>query len=526
MRFLRPLPAALTLFALATPALAGTTSEVVWALFQAGIAEAGGNLTATASRRGDGLVLTRGRIDLGDGAVMELPDFTLRQSAEGVVTLELPPRFPLVIDLPPNDEAPDRMSLTVAAPDLVASFTDIGPEVVDVALSATSISVALDPLDKSQLSLTAPPDMALALAAADLSVVWQSVLSEVGESRVSAKLGLGTLHADMRVDIPSEGTKGSMALDLSALSGTLDGLLPAGAQATLDALDNSGGQNPDHNPIPALIALLEDGMHLTGKAETGPMALVFDLPTSPDGPVAMDFTAASGLTEVVVDRRGLLYDIGTGALALRFKGRTPEIPVDEFTLGLADMRETLRLEFPTADKPSPGWGVLYRMTGLTVSDNLWDLGDPGRGLPRDPMALVLDMAGTYTPDPRLMAGTWVPGPEENPFTAATFGLTEALVEGLGVRFTGTGDLAFDFTDTAAQIDGVPVPEGKLSFLTVGANTTIDRLSKMGLIPEDELSGLRFGLMFLGRAVPGVEDQLATEVEFKDGGFHLNGQKIR
>ena len=523
MSSLRPLPAALALFVLASaPALAGTTAEAVWTLFQDGVQEAGGSLTATASRRGNALVLTRGQIDLGDGATLMLPDFTLRQSPDGVVTLDLPPRFPLVIDLPPGPDNPDRLTLSVSAPDLLASFRDIGPEKIDVAFTASSISAALDPLDKTKLSVTAPPDVSFSLAAADVSLTWNSRFAEQADSTITARLGLGTLHADMRVDLPAEKSVGTMTLDLSAITADLDGLLPAGGAATLDKLEDNSGQNP----IPALLALLDTGMHLKGKARTGPTAMVFDLPTTPDGPVFMEITLQSAVTEIALDRKGMLYDIGSGAVSMLFRGRTPEIPVDEFSLAATEMRETFRLGFPDAATPSPDWGVLYRFAGLTVSDSLWDLGDPRRTLPRDPMALVLDMTGTYTPDPRLMAGSWTPGPDELPFTAAAVTLTEALVQGIGITVSGTGDLAFDFTDKGARIDGTPVPEGKLSFLTTGANATIDRLSGMGLIPPEDLSSLRFGLMFLGRAVPGQTDQLATELEFRDGSFSLNGQKIR
>src|SRR5690606_30710505 len=115
-------------------------------------------------------------------------------------------------------------------------------------------------------------------------------------------------------------------------------------------------------------------------------------------------------------------------------GRTPEIPVNRFALAAAEMREALRLDFPAAGVASPGWHVLYRFAGITVSDELWNLADPGRSLPRDPMSLVLDATGTYTPDPRLLEpGGWTPGPDDLPVTGLTLTLTEALVEGAGLR---------------------------------------------------------------------------------------------
>ncbi len=511
-------PAMLALIALApVPALADTTPEAVWALMQEGV----DGLSATASRRGDALVLTRGQVDLDAGPILILPDFTLRQAPDGAVVLELPPRFPLVLNLPPKAGDPENLTLQVSAPDLAATFRDIGPEAVDVSLRAGSISASLDPI-KPTLGVTAPPDLFVALAAADLALDWKSNLPERAEALLNGQMSLGTLHFELRADIPAERAKGSFVIDLSAVKADLDAFLPAGG---VQALERMEGQ--DTPPVHALLDLLDRGMRLKAGVAHGPLALVVDVPDTPDGPVAMDVTAASGDGMVSLDRTGLAYDIGSSMLAMAFKGRSPEMPVDHFALTAGEMRETLRLDFPADGMPSPGWRVLYRFAGITVSDNLWDLGDPGRNLPRDPISLVLDAAGTYTPDPRLLApGGWTPGPQDLPVTDLTLTLTEALVEGAGLRIAGTGGLVFDFADRSRYVEGAPMPEGKLSFLTTGANALIDRLSKLGLMSQDEVSGMRLGLMFLGRAVPGQEDQLATDLEFRGGSFLLNGQKIR
>lgn len=512
-------PAALALIALApVPALADTTPEAVWQLMQDG---GGSALTATASRRGDALVLTGGQVNLRDGLVLILPDITLRQLPDGAVKLELPPRFPLVLDLPPKAGDPETLTLQVSAPDLAATFRDIGPEAVDVSLRAGSVSASLDPI-RPTLGVKAPPDLFVALAAADLALDWKSNLPERAEAFATGQLSLGTLHFEMRADIPDERAKGSFAIDLSAVKADLDGFLPAGGVQALEGME--GQDNP---PIHALLDLLDRGMRLKAGVTHGPLALVADVPDTPDGPVAMDLTAASGDGILSFDRKGLAYDIGASTVAMAFRGRSPEIPVDRFALTAGEMREALRLDFPMDGVPSPGWRVLYRFAGITVSDELWDLADPGRNLPRDPMSLVLDTAGTYTPDPRLLSpGGWTPGPLDLPVTDLTLTLTEALVEGAGLRIAGTGDLAFDFADRSRYVEEVPMPEGKLSFLTTGANALIDRLAKLGLMSEDEVSGMRFGLLFLGRAVPGQEDHLATELEFRGGSFLLNGQKIR
>ena len=73
-------------------------------------------------------------------------------------------------------------------------------------------------------------------------------------------------------------------------------------------------------------------------------------------------------------------------------------------------------------------------------------------------------------------------------------------------------------------DGAPLPSGKLSFVTTGANGLIDRLGQMGALTKDEITSMRFGLMFLGR-VEG-DDRLVSAIEVRDKTVYLNGQKIR
>ena len=90
--------------------------------------------------------------------------------------------------------------------------------------------------------------------------------------------------------------------------------------------------------------------------------------------------------------------------------------------------------------------------------------------------------------------------------------------------TGSGGFGFDFTDMTT-FDGAPLPSGKMSFVTIGANGLIDRLDRMGVLPEEDRTAARFGLLFLGR-IEGGEDRLVTGIEFRDRGFYLNGQKIR
>ena len=54
---------------------------------------------------------------------------------------------------------------------------------------------------------------------------------------------------------------------------------------------------------------------------------------------------------------------------------------------------------------------------------------------------------------------------------------------------------------------------------------IERLSSAGMIPDEDLTGLRMGLMFIAKA--GADpDSLVSQIEFRDHALFLNGIKLR
>ncbi|MDQ2066382.1 hypothetical protein Q9295_08355 [Xinfangfangia sp. CPCC 101601] len=512
------LPAA-ALALLAQPLQADTTPEAVWQLIQE---EAGPVLTAQESRRGSDLVLSHPRLALPDGAWLALPNITLRQQSDGAVTLELPPNFPVELQGLTGPDAPEKVTLTITAPDLQAVFRDIDAEDIDVAISAGSLSAVMEPITQAT-GWNGKNTLVAALTLDDLSFAWLSQLPPEPElnakgAGADAHLSLGNLSLDARAVIPSEGVEGQVSLNLSELSLALEALFPPGGIALMESADA-----PDLQKLPQFLAMLEQGLRLHLRYQMGPVQLAIDMPELPEGPFAMDLSMAGSDAEFSLDRNGLVYDKGAEGTAFSFQGQLTDMPLDNLSLSIAEMRETVRLGLPSAGGASD-WALLYKFAGIDVSETIWDIFDPARQLPRDPLSLVLDLTGTWTPDPRLLSGS--PSAHDLPLTALTAQLNEALVAGAGVSFSGEGALDFDFTDRSRYIDDLPVPEGALSFLTKGANALLDNLVALGAISPDELTGARFALMFAGKALSDDPDVLTTELEFKDGSIVLNGMKIR
>jgi hypothetical protein len=89
----------------------------------------------------------------------------------------------------------------------------------------------------------------------------------------------------------------------------------------------------------------------------------------------------------------------------------------------------------------------------------------------------------------------------------------------GADLTGTGALTFDNSGP------VPKPIGTVDLKLTGGNGLMDKLTEMGLLPQDQAAGFK---MMLGMfAKPAGDDVMTSEIEFKDDGSILaNGQRIQ
>ncbi len=517
-------------------ALAEVTADQLWQGFRDAMAAEGVTVTAQENRRGNALILRGGRIDAGDGAVVLLPDVTLTEMPGGAVTVTLPPRFPLTLDLPPQPGDPDALTLDVSAPGLALTFRDLTAEVLDFDLAAQSVTASLAPFVTVPGGAAAPEEVFLALALADLTLRHRhsALAPDLG---VDSQMALGTFHAEIRMDVPSDGLKLDLVADLSRIAGHLRGKAPPESQAAVQQMDQGGDPG-----LAALIDLLDKGLALDAALTHGAASMSMDFTERSQGPNAIAFSVGSGGTVLKLDRTGVTYDATLGPSRVFYRGTDPEIPLPEFEATLDEYRTMARLGFPgggiwgsgpgKANAGADGsnllsgdWEVIYRIVGLGMSQGLWDMGDPGRILPRDPMTLVLDIGGGYALDPAVLEPSWAPTPDSPPpFREITVALREVLVAGAGASVTGKGDVAVDFS-TMRTVDDIPQARGALSFVTMGANALVERLNRLGVMTADDLQAARMGLLFLGR-IEGGQDRLVTTLEFDGKSITLNGQRIR
>jgi hypothetical protein len=268
-----------------------------------------------------------------------------------------------------------------------------------------------------------------------------------------------------------------------------------------------------------------------------------DLPAALAAGMAMDFGYTLGATDFAFDfkdgsdsgsGKGV---IGSGDFAIKmdasqlaysagYKGvdlsmSAASLPVPEVQLGLAELAFGINLPVAPAEAPQDA-SMLVKLVDLTISDEIWGMVDPAANLPRDPITAIVDLKGTLTVmasffDEAAMASGMPPA------LPNSVDLTQLQLKLLGAELNGSGSTTVDVTQPGPT--GMPAMEGKFSFNASGVNGLLDKISAMGLIPEDQLMGAR---MMMGMfAQPGEgEDTLVSEVEFKDGGLFVNGMQLQ
>ena len=131
----------------------------------------------------------------------------------------------------------------------------------------------------------------------------------------------------------------------------------------------------------------------------------------------------------------------------------------------------------------------------------------------DPAA---DPASDMAPD---MAGNVL----AEPIVPTQVTINQFALSLMGARITATGELK---AAEGADIATAP-PIGQIKAEYEGVNGLIDKLAGMGLIPEDQLMGVRMMLAMFAKPVAEGEDKLTTDLEFKEGGaIFANGQQIQ
>jgi hypothetical protein len=212
------------------------------------------------------------------------------------------------------------------------------------------------------------------------------------------------------------------------------------------------------------------------------------------------------------------YTAGAGNVTVA----NPTIPFP-INIGFGGLAFDMKFPLKTSAEPVP-FTFIMKMQEFTLPAEVWGMMDPTGQLPQDPATLIIDTAGSIRLAQDFTTAA-TPGEVPPPPELHSLSIREMQLKMIGADLTGNGDLTFDLTDTTT-FGGVPAPTGTLNFKLDGGNGVLDKLAAMGLVPEDQLMGVRMMMgMFATMATDG-SDSMTSTVEFRDKGLFVNGQQLQ
>lgn len=281
---------------------------------------------------------------------------------------------------------------------------------------------------------------------------------------------------------------------------------------------NPGGEvNFSNEPT----AALEAGLGGQASFTMGETRLTFDASaTRAEGPrneTQGALQAASGSLTFALGRDGMSYEGALSDMSTELTATDMPFPI---AYGAAENRFSVTIPVLASEQAQP-FAFRYVLDGLTLDDAIWQALDPEATLPRDPASLTIDLDGKTLLSENFL-DTTAPSTDPNappPMLPRSLNIREIALDAVGASIDLTGALTFGEDPTA--------PTGSISGTFGGVNTLLDRLVAMGVVPQEQLMGPRMMMAMFARPVEGAEDQLETEIEFREGGaIFANGQQIQ
>ena len=494
-------------FLLAAPAAqAELTSSEVWSDWKSYMSGLGYDMIGIESSNSQGLTVEgmKMNMDLPEGEGQFSIDMGTTQfidQPDGSVRIELSEVWRFGFDISPvNAEAISGQILySQTGSNLVVSGD---PAQMNYQFDAASIEAKLDEL-KVDGAPIGPDVFAMTISMSDAT---SATKMTIGDTRsYSQTMNIAATTYDLSAKDP-EGT-GQMKMQgtVNSLQFFGDGALPIIA---------------DFNDMPKM---LKAGLAFTGgySFAGGSTAVTID---SPDGSGTMNTSSEGGRFDMIMSEAGLTYS--TSADGMVVNALMNELPIP---ISFEADRATFKFGIPMLKSDDPqdfAFGTSFE--GFQMSDTLWGLFDPTGQLPRDPATVIVDLTGKAKVlfdflDPAQAAVIEQSGAAPGELNSVD--INNLTVDAAGARLTGSGAFTFDNSDTQT-FNGIPRPIGAVDFQLLGANGLIEKLSGMGLLPQDQALGARMMLGIFARPGEG-EDSLVSKIEVNDQGHVLaNGQRLQ
>ncbi len=478
-------------------AQADVTAAEVWQSWQDYYGRLGHTLSAGSEEASGNRLILRdvtGATTTPDASgSLTIPEVVMTEEG-GAVRVTLSPEFPLDLTSDTDGEV-SEMSMLFTQSDGVLMVTGDADRMT-YELTAPTLGVALTRM----LVDGEPVEMTMEAAATDVS--GRSVISLSGETDASQQFEAPSVTFRIAATDPEGG--GTFTID-----GSLADLAGSGTM-----------KGPEGVDMADMAAALRAGLAIEGAFTYGAASASMDVQQEGE---TMNAVAAAreGRFDLAMTAGGLRYGAAGGPAQLALSGGQMPFPVD---VSLAETAFNLMMPLSKADEPAP-FALETRLVDVAVNDEVWAMLDPMAQLPRDPATLILDIGGMA----KLLVDVLDPALAEQaaaaPAELHALDLNELQLTFGGAELTGKGGFTFDNSDMVT-FDGFPKPLGQVKLKLTGGNGLLDKLIAMGVIPEEQATGLRMMASLFANAGPG-EDELNSTIEVReDGGLYANGQRLR
>lgn len=509
---LRLTSSALALVAMTAPAFAEVNAEQVWQTWVDYYKSSGYTVTeGSREQAGDNLtvkdvVLSYGAEDSVQASV-NLPQVTLQTTGDGNIRTVYPDEVTGSFADNSNAEDPVTASFTLAMPgnETVSSGS---PEKMTHEFNYPTMALSVDSVKYDDKELATPFKLTVTNSTGTL----ESTKGDISEYAYDMK----SEKADFTLDAaPADGEK-------FASSGTFEALEAVGTvKANPDMLASEADLN----------AALKQGMALAGTVKSGAMNTTFDVTAADESGQP---TSTSGKTT----SEGVDLTFSMSQAGLAYQGAADKTDVEmtvsqmpfPLAYGVEGISFDIQIPVMKADDAQP-FKMAYSLAGLTLSDSLWDLFDGQKVLPRDPASFELDVTGLAKVDQDLMAaaaeledastdGTDMDAAEQ-PFMPTEVTLNRLALSLLGASAEASGDLK------APEGGDITTPVGEVHARYENLNQLFDNLTATGLVPAEQLAGVRMMLAMFAKVDANDANVMTTDIELKeDGSIFANGQQIK
>jgi hypothetical protein len=495
--------AALISITFAGVALADVTADDVWQNWQDLGKASNLTISTTKSERiGDTLVLTDVTLTMASPEInidSVMGEVRLQETADGRVTITQPASYSMQVNMQPSGAEAIAFALDVNQDGLI--YTASGdPDALNYDISAADVSVKMSGFQVDG----AAKDLAVDFSITDLVATY--LLQKSDLLNITSTYYGDTLRFALSGTDDLNGTKFKM-------SGQNQGIAAASESSMLNSVVNID-----------LPTMLLNGFSATTAFTYNSGAMKIETVDENNSTMDIDTTSEGGKFNMAIDRNRIAYGLAANGVTLKASGSA--IPLPEITAAYDEA--ALDLLVPLAKSGAPqDFTFSTRLTGLTVSDFLWSMIDPGATLPRDPATLIVETKGKASPLVDLLNEAQL---EEALIAGAPLQINGLEITALqltvgGAELKGDGALTFDNTQPPVLGGVAPMPVGKVNLTLDGANGLLGKLQALGLVEPQMVMG--FGLFSGMLAKPGpTPDSLITEIELQPGGEILaNGNPL-